>query len=167
MADYFVTDTELTTVADAIRAKTGSSNPLTFPNDFTTEIGTLTDTSDANATAEYIHINKTAYVNGQKLTGTGRIIRTSTKVKTWPSSEKTVPAGGCIKQTSAFQVESMKGIDTVSTTSFITLPSGLEFSYNQTTQSGYRYVHMYFNNLSSSSFTIPANAFTSTLTYIY
>lgn len=165
--NYSVTGEQLTGIADAIRAKTGGTAQLAFPDDFTSEIGTLTDTSDANATAEYIHINKTAYVNGEKLTGTGRIIRTSTKVKTWPSSEKTVPAGGCIKQTSAFQVESMRGIDTVSTTSSATLSSGSEFSYNQTTQSGYRYVHMYFNNLSSSSVTIPANAFTSTLTYIY
>ena len=165
--NYSVTDTQLTGIADAIRAKTGGTAQLSFPDDFVSEIGTLTDTSDVNATAEYIHINKTAYVNGEKLTGTGRIIRTSTKVKTWPSSEKTVPVGGCIKQASAFQVESMRGIDTVSTTSSATLPNGSEFSYNQTTQSGYRYVHMYFNNLSSSSVTIPANAFTSTLTYIY
>lgn len=39
--DYKVTDTELTSVANAIRTKGGTSAQLTFPNDFVTAIGNI------------------------------------------------------------------------------------------------------------------------------
>jgi len=39
--DYKVTDTELTSIANAIRAKGGTSAQLTFPNDFVTAIGNI------------------------------------------------------------------------------------------------------------------------------
>lgn len=38
MAEYVVTDTELTALADIIRAKSGSSSSLTFPTGFEEEI---------------------------------------------------------------------------------------------------------------------------------
>ena len=41
MADYLVTDTELTSVAAAIRAKTGRSAALSFPAEFISEIGSI------------------------------------------------------------------------------------------------------------------------------
>lgn len=41
MANYIVSDTELTGIADAIRAKTGSSSGLSFPSGFVSEIGEL------------------------------------------------------------------------------------------------------------------------------
>lgn len=55
---------------------------LAFPNDFISAIGTLTDTSDADATASDIMSGKTAYVNGTKITGnnTGTLTRTDTTV---------------------------------------------------------------------------------------
>lgn len=40
--DYRVTDTDLTAVADAIRAKGGTSSPLEFPTGFVTAIGNIT-----------------------------------------------------------------------------------------------------------------------------
>ena len=57
MADYLVTDTELTSVANAIRTKGGTSASLSFPTDFVSAInaisggleyeeGTFTPTSD-------------------------------------------------------------------------------------------------------------------------
>lgn len=38
MADYLTTDTELTSVADAIRAKGGTSDSLTYPDGFVSAI---------------------------------------------------------------------------------------------------------------------------------
>lgn len=38
MADYLVTDTELTSIADALRSVTGSSNSISFPNGMATTI---------------------------------------------------------------------------------------------------------------------------------
>ena len=70
MANYIVTDNQLTGIADAIRAKTGGSGGIEFPTGFVSGIGGLTDTSDADATAANIRKNKTAYVNGEKITGT-------------------------------------------------------------------------------------------------
>lgn len=71
MADYLVTDTELTSIANAIRAKSGKAAQVAFPTRFVSEIGDLPvlDTSDANAVADDIFSGKTAYVNGQKVTG--------------------------------------------------------------------------------------------------
>lgn len=41
MASYVVSDTSLTAVADAIRAKSGGSSQLAFPNGFVSEIGNI------------------------------------------------------------------------------------------------------------------------------
>lgn len=41
MADYKVSDTDLIDVADAIRAKTGRSADLEFPDEFVSEIGSI------------------------------------------------------------------------------------------------------------------------------
>lgn len=41
MADYKVTDTELTGIANAIRTKGGTSEQLVFPNGFTSAINAI------------------------------------------------------------------------------------------------------------------------------
>lgn len=68
--EYLTTDIDLKKVADGIRSRTGKTTPLAFPDGYVTEIGTLTNTSDATAKASEILKDKTAYVAGSKLAGT-------------------------------------------------------------------------------------------------
>ena len=67
--EYLTNDTDLKSVADAIRGQTGKTDAIAYPDGFVSEIETLVDTSDADAAASDIASGKTAYVGSKKVTG--------------------------------------------------------------------------------------------------
>ena len=67
MSNYKATDSQLTAIADAIRAKTGDNGAITFPTGFVSEIGNITtgDTID--------HSDIPAYVKNEARTVAARV----------------------------------------------------------------------------------------------
>ena len=66
MADYLTTDTELTSVADAIRTKGGTSASLVYPTGFVSAINAIstgTDVSDTTAAASDVRTGKYFYTS--------------------------------------------------------------------------------------------------------
>ena len=65
MSDYKVTDTELTSIANAIRAKTGKSAQMEFPTEFVSEIGSISGggTDDWTILTDYIESSGTQYID--------------------------------------------------------------------------------------------------------
>lgn len=93
MSEYLVKSESLTAIADAVRSKTGETGKLSL-DAMAASINSIkigVDTSDATATAGNILKDKTAYVNGTKLTGTIPSKAASTITPT--TSNQTIAAG--------------------------------------------------------------------------
>lgn len=93
---YTVNHGDMTDVADAIRNKTGGSNQIVFPTGFESEIGNLSNTSDADAEVGNISWGKTAYINGGKVIGT-QVLKASISSESQILSYTYSSAGGVIK----------------------------------------------------------------------
>ncbi len=93
MSNYLVTDTELSATADEIRRKSNTNNSITWESNtgFATSIDNIIAQNDANATSNDILANKTAYVNGTKITG--NIPTKTTNNITVSGASITIPVG--------------------------------------------------------------------------
>ena len=70
MSEYLVTDADLTTVADAIRAKTGSSEQLVFPNGFSEAVNNIkTIATESYIEEQYIALSGNKYLKSAKVVG--------------------------------------------------------------------------------------------------
>lgn len=95
---------KLTAIGDAIREKTGGTEPLTL-DDMAVEIAGIStgvETGDATAIAEDILSGKTAYVNGEKITGN---IPVKTSADLTVSGETVVIPGGYYAEDMSKSVE--------------------------------------------------------------
>lgn len=70
VVDYLTNETDLKTVADAIRTRVGSTATLVFPDGYVNEINTLTNTSDATISADVVPEGWVGYGSVGKITGT-------------------------------------------------------------------------------------------------
>ena len=90
MAEYLIQDQTLTNLADVIRAKIGTTNKISVNEMITNIDEKLVDTTDATGTANDVLINKTVYINGEKVTGNIPIMNAEDATITgnnfiWPS----------------------------------------------------------------------------------
>lgn len=104
MADYLVTDTELTSVADAIRTKGGTSASLSFPTGFVSAINDITPPSGTAGTPTATKgsvsnhqvsvtpsvTNTTGYITGGTITGTAVTVTASELA----SGDKSITSNG-------------------------------------------------------------------------
>ena len=107
MAVRLTNDEELTTVANAIRTKGGTTGNLSYPNGFATAIGNIA--SDCNATASQILSGKTAWVGNAKVTG--NISSKAAATYNTGSSDQTIAAGQYLSGAQTIKAVTTSNID--------------------------------------------------------
>lgn len=90
MTDYLTNDTDLKKVADAIRAKGGTTDPLVFPDGFSAAVGAISTAPDTQEKAVTITENGTSSVTPDE----GKVLSkvdVTVNVPATPTQEQTVP----------------------------------------------------------------------------
>lgn len=148
--DYLTTDTELTSVANAIRTKGGTSSSLVYPDGFVSAIeaiSTGTDVSDTTAVegdvlaGKYFHKANGSKVQGSIATKTSSDLQASGKTVTVPAgyyasqATKDVAAGSAT--TPATTITATPTISVNSSTGLITASNSKTQSVTPTVGAGY------------------------------
>lgn len=94
MAEYITTDTELKTVADAIRGKTGGSANLSYPDGFASAIQGIGSFGADGASASDIKSGKKAYVGTSPVTGTMPVVG-ATNWDAWGTDRQIIAGNSC------------------------------------------------------------------------
>lgn len=120
MAVLLTNDTELGSVANAIRTKGGTSAGLSFPGGFVTAIGNIA--SDCNASAGDLLAGKTAWVGNAKVTGTA----TNKGATTYnvSSSDQTIASGTHLTGAQTIKAVKTAGISAGNIKSGVTVKVG-------------------------------------------
>lgn len=69
MADYIVKDTELTSVANAIRTAGGTNSLLSFPNGFVSAVGNISDGGSSDFSTATVTVVNTSDTHARSMRG--------------------------------------------------------------------------------------------------
>jgi len=160
-------------IEEAESGQTGSSEyeayakrDIVFPDEFVSCIDKLVSTTDADALAKHIKSGKTAYARGQKITGTGLVVKENTYSSTFPtgSSAQTIAAGSMYRLLQYPMPAGYKGIKRISSSGYSVSDFDVVY-YQSFHQNGGGTVSVFMYNKSGASKTVQAKSVTLTFEY--
>lgn len=138
---------------------------IVFPDEFVSCIDNLVSTSDADAQAKHIRDGKTAYVNGQKVTGTAIVVKENTYNVQVPtgSNAQTIAAGSMYRLIRYPVGTNSRGIKRISSSGYSASDFDVVY-YQSFTQSDVT-ISVFLYNKSGVSKTVNAKSITLNVEY--